>query len=50
MRQIRRVIGDRIDVEEDRAWDMRLEIFRLGVAFVGGEKKGGVDDRDDQAR
>ena len=46
MRQIRRMIGDRIDVEEDRARDMAFEIFRLGVAFFGGKQKGAVDHRE----
>ncbi len=39
MRQIRRMIGDRIDVEEDRAGDMPVEIFRLGICgFRQAEK------------
>src|ERR1700724_2040606 len=33
MWQIRRMIGDRIDVEENRAGDMPFEIFRLPSAF-----------------
>jgi hypothetical protein len=39
MRQIRRMVGDRIDVEEDRAGDMPFEILRLGAAFFIGQKR-----------
>src|ERR1700730_14118866 len=46
VRQIRRMIRDRIDVEEDGAGDMPFEIFRLGVAFFSGQEKRAVDDRD----
>src|SRR5471030_513627 len=40
------MIGDRVDVEEDRAGDVTFEIFRLGVAFFARKEKSGVENRD----
>jgi hypothetical protein len=44
VRQIGRVIGDGIDIEEHRSWNMAGEILRLGVALLRGEVERTVDD------
>ncbi len=46
MRQFAGMIGDLVDVEENRAGNMAGEIFRLGVALLRRQIKRTVNDDD----
>ena len=42
--QIRRVVGDLVDIEEHRAGNMALEVFRTWIAVLRRQIPGTVDD------
>ena len=44
MRQVRAVIGDLVDIEEDRAGNVARDIFLMRVAAFAGHMKRAVDD------
>ena len=46
VRQIALGVGDLVDIEEDGAGDVLLEIFGARVLAVAGHVPGGIDDDD----